>query len=973
VTRAPGVTLAVLLLMGAVAAARPHAQPPAPPPTQVPAVPQAQPVFTSGVEFIAIDVTVVDKTGEPVKGLTPEQFAVTIDGKPRRVAKAEFVSFLSSAVPAPGTASAAAPAARIFSSNQASGPAQGPGRLIYLAVDQASFRPYGARGAMEVARKFIDQLQPSDRIGLIAFPPPGPNLAASTNHAIVRESTSRIVGTADGLRAQGMGFNVSLAEAIDIRAGITRTLDWVVGRECSGMTMTSAAEVATCRSQIETESRSIGQRAEMQANKSIWGLQGVIRALSMVRERKTLILVSAGLPVSDTPGTDLQVNPQILTLARAAAAANTSLYILHVDSGFLDEFSAAEGGRPSDSIGRDLSMMSKGLETLADASGGSLSKVVARADFAFGRVLKETSAAYVLAVEPAEGDRDGKVHKIRVKVNRPGVETRNRTELTMVGGPAKAPTPEGELNAAIIAPGLATALPVRVATHRMATADGSGQRVLISAEVGENILGPVEMRVAYVVSDVTGHVVAADARLVTLTPRGGSRAGSAAFVSAVALKPGEYVMRLAARDADGQIGSVDHAFAVGLTEGDGIRLSDLLLLDPDRKKDESVAPVTDDQLWNPTIEAYVEFTGPGGMAAGTMVTFGVADRPGGDLLVSVKVPAGQKDEATPSSAGAQLDVALLPPGDYVAAAVVTAGAKTLGRVERPLHVERRAGAAAGGAGTLPGTPHMRFLAGESGTLVRAFHPGEVLRADALEYFLGRMLKADPASAAPPPVQTAVAAIRDGQFDAVLSALEGSDTAALSPVFLRGLALFGKGDLEPAAAQFRASLRISPDFLPAAFYLGACYAAGGRDREAAGAWQTSLVSESDARIVYDVLADAWLRLREGEQASSILAEAREKWAGDDSFVPRLAAAQALLDHAGDAVRLLQPYLEAHPQETDATFLAIRLIYDAHAAGKRIGTEIDDAALIQRLAASYRAAGGPNVALADRWAAFVTRRR
>jgi len=196
---------------------------------------------------------------------------------------------------------------------------------------------------------------------------------------------------------------------------------------------------------------------------------------------------------------------------------------------------------------------------------------------------------------------------------------------------------------------------------------------------------------------------------------------------------------------------------------------------------------------------------------------------------------------------------------------------------------------------------------------------------------------------------------------------------LSQTFLRGLALFGKGELEPAAAQFRASLRISSEFLPAAFYLGACYAAGGRDREAAGAWQTSLVSESDARIVYDVLADAWLRLQEGEQASSILAEAREKWEGDDSFVPRLAASRALLRQPREAVALLVPYVEAHPQETDATFLAIRLIYDAHAANGRLGTDAEDAALIQRLAASYRAAEGPNVALVDRWAAFVARKR
>ena len=45
-----------------------------------------QPTFKSGVELVALDVTVVDRNGRPVQGLGPEAFQVTIDGRPRRVA-----------------------------------------------------------------------------------------------------------------------------------------------------------------------------------------------------------------------------------------------------------------------------------------------------------------------------------------------------------------------------------------------------------------------------------------------------------------------------------------------------------------------------------------------------------------------------------------------------------------------------------------------------------------------------------------------------------------------------------------------------------------------------------------------------------------------------------------------------------------------------------------------------------------------
>jgi hypothetical protein len=105
-----------------------------------------------------------------------------------------------------------------------------------------------------------------------------------------------------------------------------------------------------------------------------------------------------------------------------------------------------------------------------------------------------------------------------------------------------------------------------------------------------------------------------------------------------------------------------------------------------------------------------------------------------------------------------------------------------------------------------------------------------------------------------------------------------------------------------------------------------FAAGGHDREAVGAWQTSLVSESDARVVYDVLADAFLRLIDSERALGILTEARERWPDDDLFLPRLAAAQALTKRLEDALKTLGPHLDRHPDDTGAIMLAARVLFD-----------------------------------------------
>jgi len=42
------------------------------------------------------------------------------------------------------------------------------------------------------------------------------------------------------------------------------------------------------------------------------------------------------------------------------------------------------------------------------------------------RLLTETSTSYVLGVEPDERDRDGRAHRIQVKVRQPGTKVRNR-------------------------------------------------------------------------------------------------------------------------------------------------------------------------------------------------------------------------------------------------------------------------------------------------------------------------------------------------------------------------------------------------------------------------------------------------------------------------------------------------------------------------------------------------------------------
>ena len=48
--------------------------------------------FKSAVDLVPVDVNVIDKTGRPVSDLIADDFSLTVDGKPRRIASAQFIS-----------------------------------------------------------------------------------------------------------------------------------------------------------------------------------------------------------------------------------------------------------------------------------------------------------------------------------------------------------------------------------------------------------------------------------------------------------------------------------------------------------------------------------------------------------------------------------------------------------------------------------------------------------------------------------------------------------------------------------------------------------------------------------------------------------------------------------------------------------------------------------------------------------------
>ena len=53
---------------------------------------QPKTTFRSAVDLVPVDVNVLDKNGRPVEDLEANDFTLTVDGKSRRIASAEFIS-----------------------------------------------------------------------------------------------------------------------------------------------------------------------------------------------------------------------------------------------------------------------------------------------------------------------------------------------------------------------------------------------------------------------------------------------------------------------------------------------------------------------------------------------------------------------------------------------------------------------------------------------------------------------------------------------------------------------------------------------------------------------------------------------------------------------------------------------------------------------------------------------------------------
>jgi VWFA-related protein len=390
-----------------------------------------QPTFRSAVDLVAVDVQVVDADGTPVGQIGPEAFHVTIGGKRRRVVSAQFVR------DAAGVASPLATVTGVTASPEV----RGSGRTIVLAVDTSSFEPGSERPPMEALREALTALDPQDRVGLYSYPR-GAWLPPSLDRVPLRVRLDAIAGDRQPLRSH---YNLRPWEIVDITAQSTnpnsflttarspgRALDPTIAEEFDPVLKVQRRECpseADCPIRIYQEGLGLATQLEREAQSSVAGLEALLEGLARLPGRKFVVLVSAGLLVSDRLDGRPDVGDVARTLGQTAARANVTVYTVHVDTHFGGTESAARKGSGAGSAdqNRERALFGNWLDSFSDGAGGERIYVpVGDGAFAFSRVLRESSAYYLLGVQPDDADRDGRPRALDVKVDRKKVTVRSR-------------------------------------------------------------------------------------------------------------------------------------------------------------------------------------------------------------------------------------------------------------------------------------------------------------------------------------------------------------------------------------------------------------------------------------------------------------------------------------------------------------------------------------------------------------------
>lgn len=386
------------------------------------------PTFRASVTRVELSALVVDERGQPVRDLRADEIEIYDGGRKQKVQS--FAAFSRAAAPIPmDTASPADARATALATNSWAGTS----RLLALVIDDLHIDARYAERARTVARRFVEQLAPSDLLFVALTSNPEASTAAFTRD---RRRAHAIIDGFGGMRLVDGTQEMRLMRA--------------PGPSAPGLAGSEQQRAMRLVEAYETV-----QRVSMAAR-------------SITGRRKSLVLLSQGSPVGASAVASTSLTAEATSAMRDAVAAATvadvAVYPISpagLDTptdGMIEGFTRAYDEEGREVAHLDLSQLiseflqaKHQLRDLAALTGGVSLIDRNDVDAAVRRVLDDASDYYVLSYEPDKTVKGTKVRAIDVRVKRPGVRVHARRGYLAPPAAPAAAAPEGRMSPAMTA------------------------------------------------------------------------------------------------------------------------------------------------------------------------------------------------------------------------------------------------------------------------------------------------------------------------------------------------------------------------------------------------------------------------------------------------------------------------------------------------------------------------------------------
>jgi VWFA-related protein len=375
-------------------------------------------------DLIQTNVTVFDKNNRFVEGLKPEQFQLTVDGKPAKVEFFEAVAPLKTVENTQNKSTGAATSTNVSLR----------GRKIVFFVDDLHLSLDSLGRTRSTINHFIDSdMLATDSVAIISASGQVGFLQQFTdNKAVLRAALARLKVISDTFKDTDSP-PMPPYTAVRIVNGDRSAAEYYIVKIMEGMKTSTGGGTSVNRNAIyetvKQRAANIARGMSAVAESSVGSLENLLLTLNQIPGRKIIYYLSDGFYLQAEGGNFIQNN----RLQRALNLATRSGSVIYtIDArGLFSMTPDASGERPIDTSGGSKSRLAEdtaaqeGLFVLANETGGRFLKNQNYFEKWVDRMLDENASYYVLAWQPEKEESANRNFK-RIEVSVVG-----RPELTV--------------------------------------------------------------------------------------------------------------------------------------------------------------------------------------------------------------------------------------------------------------------------------------------------------------------------------------------------------------------------------------------------------------------------------------------------------------------------------------------------------------------------------------------------------------